>query len=428
MVSIRYKKFKEQENTLVTTRSSVSLPPELLLKIFRYLLQSQKTLYTISLVCKQWSRCVVPVLYSHPRINDTYRWATFILTLTRDKMSCFYGDLIRAIDLSSGKSIGKMKRTKKRLMYFSKLLNIEAMKDNEFYKRLTDASHSTSRTVMIRSRRYQQTVEQEPDFTTKGLPFIIVTTSSLIQLANNCKNLTYLNLSYTSLLHDSRIVETGEYVSTLQHYAIQPGLTQIQVPIQEAIEILGRECQHLTQVIIQRCEWVTAQIIWLFTYYCPQIMRLDARRSTKCTVKRLIMGVLEAYPPTAMELSQEENDHDDEIDNNSNDYINTNDVYEDHTNSTIHFVINGKKRKKDKENVINFYLELTGLYEQIAIPRNTSHLFTEMNATLPTWAFIEEDDGGSLITKESLKDMVCHIILEARQLGALDLNWIDDYQ
>jgi hypothetical protein len=86
---------------------SFPLPPELLFEILSYVSNCQATLHAASLVCKQWLYCTAPILYCHPQINDTYRWAIFILTLTRERMSFFYGDLIRSIDLSSGKSIGK---------------------------------------------------------------------------------------------------------------------------------------------------------------------------------------------------------------------------------------------------------------------------------------------------------------------------------
>jgi hypothetical protein len=129
----------------------------------------------------------------------------------------------------------------------------------------------------------------------KGLPYIIVSTSSLIQLSHTCKYITTLNLSYTSLLNDSVIAETGEYLSTLQHYAnSQPGLTHIQIPIEAAIKAIGKECEQLVHVKVQRCEWVTAQVIWMFVYYCKNLKKLDARRSTKCTIKRLIASVLES--------------------------------------------------------------------------------------------------------------------------------------
>jgi hypothetical protein len=91
-----------------TTTSSFHLPPELLVEILSYLENQQFCLYSASLVNKQWFYCAVPILYSHPRINDTYLWATFILTLTRERMSLFYGDLVRSVDLSSGKYIGKL--------------------------------------------------------------------------------------------------------------------------------------------------------------------------------------------------------------------------------------------------------------------------------------------------------------------------------
>jgi hypothetical protein len=99
-------------STLLTTTDkqkqhrSFPLPPELLIEVLSYVSNCQATLHAASLVCKQWLYCTAPILYCNPQINDTYRWATFILTLTRERMSFFYGDLIRSIDLSSGKSIG----------------------------------------------------------------------------------------------------------------------------------------------------------------------------------------------------------------------------------------------------------------------------------------------------------------------------------
>jgi hypothetical protein len=144
----------------------------------------------------------------------------------------------------------------------------------------------------------EQQQQQQQDYLIKGLPFIHVSTSSLMQIAHTCKNITSLNLSYTSLLYDSLIVETGEYLSTLQKYAVQPGLTHVQISIERAIEAIGKECIQLREVKVQRCEWVTAHMIWMFVYYCPNLKKLDARRSTKCTVKRLIGNVLEEDVPS----------------------------------------------------------------------------------------------------------------------------------
>jgi hypothetical protein len=131
-----------------------------------------------------------------------------------------------------------------------------------------------------------------------------VSTSSLFQLSHNCKNLTKLNLSYTILLEDALVAETGEYLSTLQHHANQPGLTHIQIPIEAAIQNIGKYCQHLEEVKVQRCEWVTAYVIWMFVHHCHSLRRLDARNSTKCTIKRLITRVLEATDTSAVHESE----------------------------------------------------------------------------------------------------------------------------
>lgn len=191
------------------------------------------------------------------------------------------------------------------------------MKDQEFYRRLSNSNDDQLQQQRIslvnniterRSRlnlnvrdngsiRFQQ---EQQDYLMKGLPFIIVSTSSLVQMSHTCKNITSLNLSYTSLLYDFLVAETGEYLSTLQRYAVQPGLTHIQIPIEQAIQSICKECLQLQQVKIQRCEWVTAHVIWMFVKHCPNLKKLDARRSTKCTVKRLIANVLEDTCSTAM--------------------------------------------------------------------------------------------------------------------------------
>lgn len=89
---------------LNTSRQSASamvlqLPPELLLEIFSYLTDSQTTLYAISMVCRSWMACVSPLLYRHAKIADTYRWATFIVTLTRTKKMLDYGAHVQSVCL-----------------------------------------------------------------------------------------------------------------------------------------------------------------------------------------------------------------------------------------------------------------------------------------------------------------------------------------
>lgn len=89
---------------LNTSRQSASamvlqLPPELLLEIFSYLMDSQATLYEISMVCRSWMACVSPLLYRHAKMVDTYRWATFIVTLTRTKKMLDYGAHVQSVCL-----------------------------------------------------------------------------------------------------------------------------------------------------------------------------------------------------------------------------------------------------------------------------------------------------------------------------------------
>ncbi|KAL9539508.1 hypothetical protein MBANPS3_010218 [Mucor bainieri] len=478
----------KQVETAISKRSA-SLPPELLVEIFTYLDGNQPTLHSISLVCKQWFYCAAPILYGHPQINDTYSWATFILTLTRERMSFFYGDLIRSIDLSSGKSI-------------------EAMKDQEFFRRLSGindnepqdirqvlmnrhaalgaqlaGTNTNNRIVIPSPREYRNTESerrrQENEYVVKGLPFIIVSTSSLIQVSKTCKNLTSLNLSYTSLLHDSVIAETGEYLSTLQRYAVQPGLTHIQIPIEDAIEAIGKSCCQLEQVKIQRCEWVTAQVIWLFAYHCPNLKRLDARRSTKCTVKKLIANVIElpgyhgqcanrrgeedgvALPPQAMSndngstttatlaFQRLSNRGRLTVEGDGNDIVD-----DDGDNDVVPaFVVEAQTGDHEEDApMIHFrFNEETGLWEREvngqlrqmqddadAIRNNGTFWFVPLPNTQddvpaagrrppsPAQHTLSSQSMPSTEDK-SLKDIVRTAIMDCKNSGGINLNWISDY-
>ncbi|KAI9249517.1 hypothetical protein BDA99DRAFT_445592, partial [Phascolomyces articulosus] len=236
-----------------------ALPPELLLEILSYLKESQSALYSVSLVCRQWMLCAAPLLYRHVKIIDTFRYATFILTLTRNKKTLYHGSLVHTLDLAAGNKL------------FGKQAN------------MMDPTSTNTIPGAFTIDHDQQQEQQQLD----PHGHLFVTTSSLLQVAKTCKNLTCLNMSLTTLFHDSMIEETGEYVSTLQHYAVQPGLTHILIPMSKVIETLGKECPQLQEVKMQRCDWVTTHTIWLWVTHCPKLIRLDARRSNKCSVKKL---------------------------------------------------------------------------------------------------------------------------------------------
>ena len=403
---------KEKVSPVATTTAATSvtvpkgspfgfaLPPELLLEILSYLKESQPALYAVSLVCRQWMLCAAPLLYRHAKIMDTFRYATFILTLTRNKKTLCYGSLIHTLDLAVGnKLFGNNNNNKQantinttaagttttgitdqqieeegdnavslptqqeddhqdltrtiitrpgsfidthgnsiindqsitttatthatrtaRANWTIQLVSPNNNEDNAPATMTTvtttnnNSSNDTEWGALLQQRQQQQQQQQEEhnsnnnnndNITIESEYYeardvkhghLFVTTSSLLQVAKTCKNLTCLNMSLTTLFYDSMIAETGEYVSTLQHYAVQPGLTHILIPMSKVIETMGKECIHLQQVIMQRCDWVTAQVIWLWVTHCPKLIRLDARRSNKCSVKKLIANQLEAEP------------------------------------------------------------------------------------------------------------------------------------
>ncbi|KAK9718836.1 hypothetical protein K7432_005168 [Basidiobolus ranarum] len=144
---------------LNVTRPSVNadlsfyLPDELLLQIFQYIAPLQASLNACAEVCRQWNRCVTPLLYYAPKFASTFHWALFIQTLLRPKRLHSHGMFVHRIDLSGRGQFND----------------------------------------------------------------ICVSASSLIQLAFNCPKLSSLNLSGCSIFGDTFWRELREYQSMLQH-------------------------------------------------------------------------------------------------------------------------------------------------------------------------------------------------------------------
>ncbi|KAI9248415.1 hypothetical protein BY458DRAFT_483697 [Sporodiniella umbellata] len=342
-------------------RSLFPLPAEIVTVILRHVMDSQSTIYSASLVCKQWLFCATPLLYKHPVIKDTYRWATFILTLTRKKSTFGYGASISSLDLS--KPVSKEEEKKGYPMEFPQLIS--------------------------------------------------VSTSSLLSVAQTCSHLCYLNLSDTFLFTDRLIVETGEYLSTLQ-YAIRPGLTQIELTLEQVIQTLGQCCPKLEKMDIRQTRWITAHAVWLFVYHCPQLKRLDVRRSPHCNVKRLTMQVLAEAP------FQSEEDY---------------------------FLPEAVAR------ALNLFQteEMTGRYidrqadrkecmyqpdpiEDETIGTEPIHLLRLLNPITPGEPLENEIEStetselSSLVENEkSLKELVYAVLMDARNMGIQDLDWLDHY-
>ncbi|KAI9312715.1 hypothetical protein BX666DRAFT_1985841 [Dichotomocladium elegans] len=268
------------------SRFGYAFPHEVLLEIFSYLKDCQSTMYAVSLVCRQWMLCIAPLLYRHARIADTYRWATFILTLTRDKKTFCYGNFVTVLDLVATSSVRYISDFQNTL-----ITSTEQGTANDSSTATTENHIEGDIFAVVSSSGLLNCNARE----TKDIP-VLVTTSSLMQMARTCRNLTSINLSLTTIMYDRRIEETGEYVSTLQHHAVPSGLTQTLIPMEVVIQALGTECERLTEVVVQRCEWVTAHIIWLWTSHCHKLVRLDAFRCAKCTVKSLTTRPLVLEP------------------------------------------------------------------------------------------------------------------------------------
>lgn len=92
-----------QPTPLPSKQSHISLPAELMFEILSYLMDygEQRSLYNASLVNRHWLNCATPLLFRHPKIHNTYRWATFLLTLIRPKQQYTFGEFVRSINLSS---------------------------------------------------------------------------------------------------------------------------------------------------------------------------------------------------------------------------------------------------------------------------------------------------------------------------------------
>ncbi|KAI7866730.1 hypothetical protein BDF14DRAFT_1696001, partial [Spinellus fusiger] len=227
------------------------LPLEILTEIFMYLTGQQRTLQQILIVCKQWSMCVVPALYHSPLFKDTFRWANFLIHMTRKGNAFDYCSYITTLDLSSGAHIDDM------------LLN-----------HCTEYIHMELHELIPDGRNCMVFY--------KGASHINVSTSSLLQIANSCSRLTTLNLTNTELTIDCLIQETGEYISNVQHYSNHLKYTLVPLSLRTVIKTMGEKCKFLKEIILQRCMWLSNRIIWLWTLHCPQLMSIDARHSLPC--------------------------------------------------------------------------------------------------------------------------------------------------
>ncbi|RUS18460.1 hypothetical protein BC938DRAFT_475966 [Jimgerdemannia flammicorona] len=320
------------------TNEPLNLPAELLIHVFSYLLDQQSSLHACSIVNKQWSNCVCQLLYRHPRFPDTFSWARFILTLTRQKQTYTFGDFVRSVDLSLSKAVSSQKHHQIAQDHQSSTNstngatgaasltitnNTNALATTGVFTFGSAAGNGGGNLFSLNpptpiptavigtnpstnTAATNNTASTSNNSTTSSTWMapstnkITITTSSMIQLSHVCRTLVSLNLSHTSIYADTRIAETGDYISSLQPqpYPFQQGLTRISLSLYDTIKSLGRDCPDLAEIRVQGCEWITNQVIWWIADNCPALRRLDARKCGKCTVERLTSKVLEVGPGT----------------------------------------------------------------------------------------------------------------------------------
>jgi hypothetical protein len=92
-----------ESSTRIAKQKHIVLPSELMFEILNVLLDAdeQGSLYNASLVSRHWMNCATPLLFRHPKIHSTYRWATFLLTLMRPNQQYSFGEFVRSVNLSS---------------------------------------------------------------------------------------------------------------------------------------------------------------------------------------------------------------------------------------------------------------------------------------------------------------------------------------
>ncbi|KAG0913424.1 hypothetical protein G6F57_002905 [Rhizopus arrhizus] len=397
IVTVRRDQYKHWciHKKILTNIRPFPLPAEILSLILHHAADSQSTIHSASLVSKQWFYCATPLLYKSPRICDTYRWATFLLTLTRSSATFSYGNIVRSIDLSKQELCAnkeKSTRTRRRLNGTNTFIDHK--------QHLTmDEHHST----------------------------ITVSTSSLLQITQTCLHITSLNLSDTCLLDDKMILETGEYASTQRH-TLGPGLTQIEIPIEEVIKAIGGGCKELRELEIRQTRWVTAQIIWLFAYYCPYLKRLDARRSPNCIARKLTTHELICSQHFTYQFEES---------SDSEDYFPFQTHPNNHNNETIGpDSINMLQSEEIPDDVhpdlIHSYIETEGLNHDVSFTVSLNSPTIEINNRShpnTTWLapVMTEEISPPSLNGHSIKDIVYAILIETRNTGANDLDWLDEY-
>ncbi|KAH7057496.1 hypothetical protein BKA57DRAFT_447117 [Linnemannia elongata] len=180
------------------------------------------------------------------------------------------------------------------------------------------ASHSTANKASPSEgggseNRGKVVVEKDASSTRKPM---MITVSSLIQMARHCPNLEWLCLASTALADDTLYLETGDYMSTLQP-GPRTGLTNVQVTVMEGIGALGQSCPNLGRVWLVGCDWVTHREVLALTTSCRRLQMMDVRHCARLEgrLSRLYM-IMEGQGNNDNETLEQAEDTDTDVENN----------------------------------------------------------------------------------------------------------------
>ncbi|KAJ3308500.1 hypothetical protein HDU76_003949 [Blyttiomyces sp. JEL0837] len=89
---------------------------------------------------------------------------------------------------------------------------------------------------------------------------ILILSSTLMHIAEHCPKLLSLSLAWCSVVTDTLVVETGEYLSTQLHTP-QEYLTRVKITAKMGLEKLLESCSEIVSLDLRGCDWVTDDVV-----------------------------------------------------------------------------------------------------------------------------------------------------------------------
>ncbi|KAK9453554.1 hypothetical protein V1511DRAFT_472858, partial [Dipodascopsis uninucleata] len=216
-------------------RASV-LPAELILAIFNHL-DTTEDIRSSLLVCKDWARCAVELLWYRLTIQSPFVLLRFMKTLRRPEASLTfpYGKFVRRLNLAGV---------------------ADSMTD-QILATLGDACSELERLTLSSCRR--------------------LTDQGLVPLINANHNLVAIDLSHVDLLTDGTIKALAESCHKLQGL----NLTGCRLITDESIILVAQKCNYLRRVNLLECSLISDDAVEAISTNCQNLMELDLQGCTQ---------------------------------------------------------------------------------------------------------------------------------------------------